>query len=137
MTRRALVPALELLELDAWRIVTTPAVLDAVEAMTDLIRIAPDEAIVLSEDSPINLVSADPAAIVEADGGWSGAWMSEDSFTMLCAHTIDWTLPTHRPAVAQGLIAGVPAKVWLVETEADVLLMTPTAFAHDLIDRLG
>ncbi len=134
-------PALELLQLDAWRIVTTPTVLDGVEVTTDIIRIAPDEAIVLSEDSPVNLVSADPSAIVEADGGWSGAWMSEGSFRMLCAHTIDWALPTSRPAVAQGLVAGVPAKVWLVDTEAetdaDVLLMTPSAFAHDLIERLG
>jgi hypothetical protein len=131
------VPALELLELDAWRIVAIPAALDAAAVVTDMIRVAPDEAIVLSEDSPVNLISADAAAIVEPDGGWSGAWMSEASFVMLCAHVIEWPLPTDRPVVAQGLIAGVPAKVWMVDVDSDVLLMTPTAFAHELIERLG
>jgi hypothetical protein len=132
-----LVPALELLELDAWRIVAQPAILDDAAIVTDMIRVAPDEAIVLSEESPMNLVSADPSAIVEADGGWSGAWMSETSFVMLCGHAIEWAFPTTRPALAQGLIAGMPAKVWMIDGEGDVLLMTPTAFADELIERLG
>ncbi len=130
-------PALELLQLDAWRVVATPDVLDAAADVADMIRIASDEALFVGEDSPAMLVSADSSTIVEPDAGWSGAWMSESSFVMMCAHAIDWKLPTNRPALAQGLIAGVPGKVWMTEDSDDVLLLVPWALAYELIERLG
>jgi hypothetical protein len=49
---------------------------------------------------------------------------------------MEWPLPTERPALAQGSIAGVPAKLWL-PARGDALVLTATAYAHELEQRLG
>ena len=59
----------------------------------------------------------------------------------MSARHIEWPLPTERPALAQGAVAGVPAKVWLPDGTGagrvgDVLLLTATAYADELTDRL-
>ena len=133
-------PALECSEIEAVRVVALPVALDVAQLSDDgesMIRIAPDEALFIGDASPEDIQIADPAAIVSIDLGWSGAWMSLRSFDELCAHTIDWQIPIERPTVAQGLVAGVPAKVWFRSNEDDVLLFVQTAFAHELIERLG
>jgi len=45
-------------------------------------------------------------------------------------------MPTARPALAQGSIAGVPAKLWL-PADGDALLLTAAAYADELSRRLG
>lgn len=131
-------PALDLVELEAWRVVALPAALDAAARDEEaMIRVAADEALFLCDDPPDRIGIADPSAIVVTDDGWSGSWMSLSAFHLLCAHAIDYPIPTTRPVVIQGLIAGVPAKVWIRDDDEDVLLFTQAAFAHELTARLG
>ena len=51
------------------------------------------------------------------------------------AHHIEWSLPTERPALAQGAVANVPARVWLPD-DGDALLVTAAAYADELASRL-
>ena len=59
---------------------------------------------------------------------------AEVDIDAVAAH-IEWSLPTERPALAQGSIAGVPAKLWL--TEDGATLVVQAAYAADLAERLG
>jgi hypothetical protein len=115
------------------RVVADPVALDgAIWAGPDVIvlRLAPDDALAIGATG-VDL--ADPHAIVEPDAGFSGAWLALDDV----ARHIEWPLPSERPALAQGAVAGVPAKVFLPDgTAGDVLLLTATAYARELMDRL-
>ena len=67
--------------------------------------------------------------------GFVGAWLVDGS-TIVGAH-VEWPLPTERPALAQGSIAGVPAKLLAARRRrrapADRAPPTP----HELASRLG
>jgi hypothetical protein len=77
----------------------------------------------------------DPHAIIERDNGWAGTWLTSADFHHQVAPFIEWSLPTERPALAQGRVAGVPAKIWF---EADLVLVACRAtHAHELNDRLN
>jgi hypothetical protein len=115
------------------RVVADPVALDAARWVgTDvtILRFAPDDALAIGATG-VDL--ADAHAIVEPDAGFSGAWLPLDDV----ARHIEWPLPSVRPALAQGAVAGVPAKIFLPDGIAgDVLLLTATAYADELIDRL-
>jgi hypothetical protein len=53
---------------------------------------------------------------------------------------IDWSLPaaSERPVLAQGFVAGVPAKLYLAASTGDnaALLLTNTPYAAELWERL-
>ena len=49
---------------------------------------------------------------------------------------VEWALLDERPALAQGFVATVPARVWLPDGSDRVLLITATAFADELAGRL-
>ena len=121
--------------LAAVRVVASPAALDAAStpAGSFALRIAPDEALVVGTDAPA--VAGDPHAIIVADHGFSGRWFSPDDFATTVKPHIEWMLPTVRPALAQGLIAAVPAKVWLADDA--VLVLCHSAYADELTSRLG
>jgi hypothetical protein len=125
------VPALE--PLHGLRVVADPAALDVAlwrgEDVT-VLRFAPDDAMALGATA---VDVADEHAIVESEVGFAGAWLPLDD---VLAH-LEWPLPTERPALAQGSIAGVPAKVWLPDDgDGTVLVITPTAYADELAGRL-
>ena len=44
-------------------------------------------------------------------------------------------MPASRPVLLQGLIAGVPARLWLGEDRS--LSSRAAAYAHELMERLG
>jgi hypothetical protein len=75
----------------------------------------------------------DPHAIVEADG-FCGMRMTEQAVVNLLSHSANWHLPDMRPCLAQGMMAGLPIKIWIDQGEA--LVMTPTPFAVELEERL-
>ncbi len=113
------------------RVVADPAALDAARWVGDallILRLAPDEALGLGG---AGVEVDDPHAIVVEEAGFSVASVDIDA---VIAH-VEWSLPTDRPALAQGSIAGVPAKLWL--TEDGATLVVQSAWAADLADRLG
>lgn len=124
-----------MLALDAWRVVADPAAIDRVEWVplqgreATLMRVAPDEMLAVDVAEP---AVDDPHAIVEHEAGFVGScdWTLDD----LRAHT-DWSLPTQGPAMAQGAVAGVPAKV-RIEADGRVLIVTAAGYAPVLIARL-
>jgi hypothetical protein len=130
MTRRATVPALE--RLHGLRVVADAAALDAARwrgpGEVTVLRLAPDDAFAIGATE----VDVDDGhAIVEQEPGFAGVWLP---FETVADH-IEWSLPTERPALAQGAIANVPARVWLPE-DGDALVVTAAAYADELSSRL-
>jgi hypothetical protein len=124
------VPALD--RLRGVRVVADPASLDRATWRGDdvmVLRFAPDDAFAI-DATAVDI--DDEHAIVEDEVGFVGAWLDPD---VIEGH-IEWFLPTVRPALAQGSIAGVPAKLWL-PAEGDALLLTAAAYADELAGRLG
>jgi hypothetical protein len=121
------------------RVNAEPAALDAArwsgEDVT-VLRIAPDDAFAIDA---VGVDVDDEHAIVEPEIGFSGAWVGLDAVR----RHAEWAFPTDRPALAQGNVATVPAKVWLPTADdgADrggdlVLLITAAAYADELAGRL-
>ena len=124
-------PALEPVE--GLRVVATPAAIDAARwrgGDVDVLRIAPDEAFGIGATG---VEVDDPDAIVEAEAGFAVALLAEDDAASLAAHT-EWPIPTDPGAVAQGKIAGVPARLLIGDP---TILVTQVAYAHELRTRLG
>jgi hypothetical protein len=121
----------ELDRLRGIRVVADPASLDRATWHGDdvtVLRFAPDDAFGVGAQA---IEVDDEHAIVEDEAGFVGAWLDPDDIE---PHT-EWPFPTARPALAQGSIAGVPAKLWLPE-DGDALLVTAAAYANELATRL-
>jgi hypothetical protein len=133
------VPALE--PVRAWRVVATPAALDGARWQGDgveVMRVAPDEALGIGATG-VGL--DDPDAIVEPDAGFSVAFVDADAWPGLVDH-IEWPLPEGPGVLAQGKVAGVPAKLRtgtpaVTPRDAPALLVVQTAHADELRRRLG
>lgn len=113
------------------RVVAAPAALDALawpDGVTPL-RFAADDLFALGASA-----AAIPEALVEEEPGFVGWWLTLEELHDHLLEQVDWPLPASRPALAQGLVAGVPAKLWL--TRDRVLLLTNSAYAHELMERL-
>ena len=126
-------PALE--QLRGVRAVADPKSLDRADWHGDegddvtVLRFAPDDAFgVRATGVDID----DEHAIVEDEVGFVGAWLAPEDV----APHLEWSLPTARPALAQGSVAGVAAKLWL-PADGDVLLLTAAAYGDELSRRLG
>ena len=123
-------PALD--RLRGVRVVADPASLDRATWHGDevtVLRFAPDDAFGVAATA---VDIDDEHAIVEDEVGFVGAWLDPADVE---PH-IEWSMPTARPALAQGSIAGVPAKLWL-PADGDALLLTAAAYADELSRRLG
>ena len=120
--------------LTAIRIVADPRALDDLAGpdATPSLRLAPDDVLVIRATPPD---IDDEHAIVEDETGLVGWWLTVDELTDHVLPHVEWPLPVARPALAQGLVAGVPAKIWL--TDDRVLLVCAAAYAHELAERLG
>jgi hypothetical protein len=125
------VPALE--QLAGLRVVASPSAIDdAIWTGDDVIviRIAPDEALGIGASA---VAVDDPDAIVEPETGFVGVELTTSQLGAAVAH-VDWPLSTEPGTLAQGKVAGVPAKVL---TGDRALLVTQAAYADELADRLG
>jgi len=123
------VPALD--RLRGIRVVADPASLDRATWTGDgitVLRFAPDDAFAVGATS---VEVDDEHALIEDEVGFVGAWLDPAEVE---SH-LEWPLPTERPALAQGSIAGVPAKLWL-PADGDALLVTAAAYADELTSRL-
>jgi hypothetical protein len=114
------------------RVVADPAALDAARwhgpGEVTVLRLAPDDVFVIGAET---VEVDDEHAIVELEAGFAGAWLPVDAIK----HHLEWPLPTERPALAQGAVAQVPARVWLPD-DGDALLVTAAAYADELASRL-
>jgi hypothetical protein len=135
---RAPVPALE--PLRGLHVVADPVALDAARWSDEtrpsvtVLRFAPDEAFAIGVTADdVGVADADPDAIVVEEHGFVGAWCSLADV----GHHIEWPLPTEGPALLQGAVAGVPAKLWMPGDRAVILLVTPAPYATELTERLG
>ena len=101
-----------------------------------VLRFAPDDVfgVLLQPDGWLDLENSSTAIVVK-EAGFVGCWLSSDELAVRVLAHVDWALPEARPVLAQGLIAGVPAKLWLESGRA--LLLCAAAHAHELADRLG
>jgi hypothetical protein len=128
--------------LHGFRFVASPAALDALDAFGlpaegaaagayEVLRLAPDDLLLIG---PGSFAWAGEPAIVEEESGFVGWWLELDELHDDLREQIDWPLPETLPALAQGLIAGVPAKLWLTNDRA--LLFCAAAYAHELQERL-
>ena len=123
-------PALD--PLHGLRVVADPAALDAAvwhgAGRIMVLRLAPDDAFAINAGS---VDVDDEHATVEEEPGFVGAWLPLEAI----AHHLEWSLPVERPALAQGAVAQVPARVWLPD-HGDALLITSAAYADELMSRL-
>ncbi len=124
-------PALGLQPLVATRVVARPDVLDRLDPGEGLaLRTAPDEVLVVGRTS---IVVDDDHAIVFDDTGWAGVWLTPEQAAPLLATACEFSLPTDRPALVQGMVAQIAAKLWL---EPDrVLIAVPVATAAEFAAR--
>jgi hypothetical protein len=134
------VPALD--RLTGLRVVATPDALDAARwsgAMTPtgepvgevtVLRFSPDEAFAIGAR---HVDVEDVHALVVDEAGFVGGWCDLNE---IWPH-LEWSAPDSGPALAQGSIAGVPAKIWMPDDDDHVLLLTAAAYAHELAIRLG
>lgn len=123
------------------RVVARPDALDRAVWDPDDIslvwRLAPDEAFGWRAGDPARSVAVDdPDAIIEAEHGFSGAYLMPEQVTELQAHC-DFEWPVARPAIVQGKVAGVPVKIWLPAFANGDCLLVQTAYADELAMRLG
>jgi len=116
------------------RVVAQPGALDAAtwegDGTVTVLRIAPDEAFAIGATG---VEIDDQYAIVEPEPGFSAARFDAAGLASVLAH-VEFRLPAERPALAQGKVAGVPAKLLLDEDGA--LLVVQTAYVADLEARL-
>jgi hypothetical protein len=105
----------------------------ALPGSATLLRFAPDEAIVLGlgGDGRGHLDVDDPHAIVEPETGFVSVTVGLDTVR---GHT-EWAVPDAVGAVAQGAIAGVPAKL-VRNPNGEAMVVVHAAYIDDLLDRL-
>jgi len=122
--------------LAGWRVVARPDALDALTAagLGPTLRLAPDDLLLVGTSAAPVVDDAD--AIVVPDAGFVAWDLDGDELDDLLDHHVEWELPTARPAVAQGLVAYVPAKVWLHE-DGTARLVCLAAYADELAERVG
>jgi hypothetical protein len=116
------------------RVVADPAVIDALVAALPTerrhLRLAPDDVLVVGT---ADVAVDDPDAIVEPEAGFVAA---EVDLAVVARH-MEWPIPIEWPALAQGAIAGVPARLSLLGDDGRATLITAAAYADELAKRLG
>ena len=118
--------------LDGLRVVATPEALDHAwfEGDVVVLRIAADEVLAIGA---VFAEVPDEHAIVEPETGFVGWGLTAAEFERHVARHVEWTLPTERPALAQGLAAGMPVKLWFDHDR--ILLVVSRGLAHEAVDR--
>ena len=125
---------LELEPMAGLRVVADPGSLDGAVWRGDgvlVLRTAPDEALAFDA---IEVDLDDEHAIVEDEPGFAAAWVTADVIESLVRPHVEWAIPTERPTLVQGSIAGIPGRLWL--TEDGALIVVATAYASELQERL-
>jgi hypothetical protein len=117
-------------------VIATPDALDVMVPTpgSTVVRISPDDAFVIGTAQP--QVPGDAHAIVTPEHGFAAAELTADQVAAIAVEHIEWQLPASRPALAQGQIAGVPAKL-VLHVDGGATLLVACAARHELEDRLA
>ena len=124
------------------RVVADPDALDRAtwhgDGLVVVLRLAPDDAFGIGADD-VNV--DDEHAIVVREDGFVGRLFTPRAFEREVMPHIEWSIPSGRPALAQGAVAGVPAKVWFTNEAGGAggggaLVITWAAYADELAQRL-
>lgn len=118
-----------------WRVIASPAALDAMLTGPGctVVRISPDDAFVIGTPEP--RVPGDEHAIVTPEHGFAAVELTAAQVGAIAVEHIEWQLPAARPALAQGQIAGVPAKL-VLHAGGGATLLVACAARHELDARL-
>lgn len=118
------------------RVVADASALDTLVVVEGAIvlRFAPDEALVIFAKPGGELDERFSNAIVVEEAGFVGCWLTPAQLRTDVLPHVDWQLPDPRPTLAQGFVAGVPARLWLESDRA--LLLCAAPYAHELAERL-
>ncbi len=121
--------------LEATRVAAAPEALGALverppwPAGTLAFRTAPDELLVAA--TPDFDVADDPHAIVERETAFSYVWLDEAATERFLDRECEWRRPDARPALSQGEVAGIPAKLWFERERTLILVPAPFAAAFE------
>jgi hypothetical protein len=127
------VPVLAVESLAATRIVARPTALQAAAwpPGTIVLPIAPDEALIIG-DMPADI--DDPHAIIEDEGGFVVLRLSRTELDEWMSRQSEWTLPRSPTSFSQGMVAGLPAKIWV---DGDLaMVLTRVSLRAELEGRL-
>ena len=120
------------------RIVATPAAIDGAtyepSKGLQLWRTSPDEGFAWHPERPPTVILDDPEAIIEPEHGFVRALLTPSDLEDVRRH-VEYPLPTDLPALVQGKVAGVPARLALFGDSA--ILLVHAAYADELRERLG
>ena len=142
-------PDIRLRPMPGRRVVATPQALDAVlsagwpEEAVVVLRTAPDEAVGVGARGPLDgLIAHDRHAIDVEESALAGCWLTATELGALVVPHLDWPLTAEerRPALEQGKVAGVPAKLWLAgpgDPRGAALLVVNRVYAAEIAERLG
>jgi hypothetical protein len=121
--------------LRGWRVVARPEALDALPraGLGTALRLAPDDLLLIGTGAAPAVDDDD--AIVVPDAGFVAWTLDAAGLSSLMGEHVDWELPSGRPALAQGLVAAVPAKLWL-EEDGTARLICLAAYADELAERV-
>ena len=121
--------------LRGWRVVARPEALDALEeaGAGTALRLAPDDLLLIGPGAAPAVDDGD--AIVVADAGFVAWTLDAAALRSLTEEHVDWELPGRRPALAQGLVAAVPAKL-LLDEDGTARLICLAAYAAELQERV-
>lgn len=112
--------------LPATRVVAKP---EALDRLPGGLRLAPDEALFID---PVGKVPDEHAIVVE-DHSFMGVWMSAEEAAELLERHCEWEPPAQ--GLAQGAVAGIPAKLWFAEQRVLILVQAP--YADDFMERIA
>jgi hypothetical protein len=122
-------------QLAGWRIIADPMALDGTKwpKGSQVVRISADDVFLIGLTEP--KITGDAHAIVTPEHGFAGIQLSAAPVAAIAEQHIEWQLPMELPALAQGQVAGVPAKLML-RIDGSALLLVACAAMHELLDRL-
>ena len=98
-----------------------------------MVRISPDDVFLIGAVEP--KIAGDVHAIITPEHGFSGIELSAAQVASMAEEHIEWQLPAKLPAMSQGQVAGVPAKL-LFAADGSALLLVACAATHELLGRL-
>jgi hypothetical protein len=114
-------------------VVAQPEALDRMTPPEDglILRLAPDDVLITGGG---DVAVDDPHALIQDETGFSAMALTEAQILDVLGRCASWEPPAGRPCLAQGMVAGLPVRIWIDHGQG--LVIVPTPLAHELEERL-